>query len=77
MSLKAGAVRTSTAQQLHRLKQDILRSMPKNPLAQRAQLLTTLDDCQKVVSSELTDFAREMDIAVGEENFRLTDPAGI
>src|SRR5688572_14655154 len=60
-----------------RLEQDILRAVPQRALAERPELFGAFRDCQKMVAGKLSSLAAEIDRAVGEQDFRLADAAGV
>src|ERR1700730_5737442 len=56
---------------------NLLRTMPEDMLAQRAQLLAPFRDGEKMIARKLTDLAGKANAAVGNENLGLAQPAGV
>src|SRR4051812_23279411 len=52
-------------------------AVPQHVLAERAQPLVALHDREEVVAGELADDAREQRAAVGEQDLRFAEPAGV
>ena len=56
---------------------DVLGAAPEDQLAERAQLVESVDNRQEMVAGELADLAGEADRAIGKEDLGLADPAGV
>src|SRR5688572_26399149 len=51
--------------------------MPERALAERAEVLVALDDREEVVAGQLADDAGKQAAAVGKQDLRLGDAAGV
>src|SRR5581483_6364879 len=56
---------------------DLLRALPEELAAERAQVLVALDDRGEVVAGELARLGGEVDVAVGEQDLGLADAARV
>src|SRR6185369_5612713 len=59
------------------LEADLLRALPQHGLAERSQVLQPRGQSDEVVAGELAHLAREMQAAIGQQDFGFADAAGI
>src|SRR5580698_10470141 len=62
---------------LNRLEQNVLRPVPQHVSAERAQVFKTLNDSEKMISSERSGFAGEGDVAIRQQDFGFADAAWV
>ena len=58
-------------------KENILSTFPEDTASDFAQMFATIDDGEKVVTCQLSDFAGKTGTSIGKEDLRLAIATGI